>query len=846
MACVALTSLMATIKLEFLQPNPRVVLDDEAMESFYEKLSSLQGFVQEKSGARGGTAIRHLEIQIRDFALEAEDRIETQLSNFLLAIKNPEDQQKAYQQQLLQTLGEAAQNAAKLVEKSKETDDDKEVVNISGGPVIPWLKHDSASEPSNVMVGRGRDRMLIIDKLIRGSEELKVLSIVGMPGIGKTTLARSVYKNKLVTSHFDVQKWVSMPDVGGYDNVREMLHTLLWAVVSEGEEIKEGRIPVDLAAEKVFKCLRGKRYLIVFDNLPNNEAWDYIPYNLPDYTNGSRIVITTTHFLRRNSWDCSNRNIMQHNMNLLNPEESWTLFCNNPFLKLKEHQAPPIFQKIRSQVVELCEGLPHSIVVVAKRLSKCDNIRQEWKKVQKEIELLGVLDKRALTHTYNQLPQHLKVCFLYFGVFPKRSAIKVKLLIRLWITEGFINPLWYKKLESQAYEYLQEFVDRSLILIDNWSSSSGKIKDCRMHSALHSFCEDAKIYVSFKLLRVLAFVPSSFLQRVPARLHDLVFLRYLSVTEWFEGLDYVVSTNRNLQTLVVSGKESQFGAPTRLPCTIWESPQLQHLELGKSYVIDPPSMDKDKMRTLSWVCPTHCRTGVYCRFPNIEKLEVFVCCSNPIILDNLEYLEHLKRLSISVSFGCVVTLPKPSMFPSQLNKLRLNGTNLSEGDLKVIGMLPQLEVLKLENAFHGEVWDVEEGLFVRLKFLLLDGIKLEQWRVGEYSFEYLKHLVLRFCYRLKNIPKVMVDTFTLESIELQSCCHSLITSAKRIQEHRWDFGLALEACGIIFQRLRSLRRCDFLVALIVLGGAEKFSFGSKIFLRSSLLIGIRISSFFFH
>nr|GME05268.1 putative late blight resistance protein homolog R1A-10 [Ipomoea batatas] len=93
-------------------------------------------------------------------------------------------------------------------------------------------------------------------------------------------------------------------------------------------------------------------------------------------------------------------------------------------------------------------------------------------------------------------------------------------------------------------------------------------------------------------------------------------------------------------------------------------------------------MDKDNMQTLSWVCPTHCRTGVYCRFPNIEKLKVFVFCNNTIILDNLEYLEHLERLSISVSLGCVVTLPKPSMFPSQLKKLRLNGTNLSERDLK--------------------------------------------------------------------------------------------------------------------------------------------------------------------
>nr|AAV88067.1 NBS-LRR protein [Ipomoea batatas] len=690
MACVALTSLMATIQLEFVQPNNgRVPLDDEAsisINSLFEKLSSLQGFVQQKSGAKGrGTAIRHLEIEIRDFALDAEDRIEIQLSNFLLAIKNPEDQQKAYQK-LHQTLGEAAENAAELLEKSKQTDDEEVVINESEGPLIPSLKHYLVSEPSNIMVGRHYDLRQVREKLLwRGTWKLEVLSIVGMPGIGKTTLARSVYENALVAGHFEVRSWVSMSGAGGYNQSR-MLHHLLWTLAeADDDEIKKGSIPDDddVAAEQICKCLKGKRYLIVLDNLPNNEACYDIRHCLPDDTNGSRIVITTTHFVRRGDYD-DDSNSYIHNMTLLDPEESWTLFCNNPFLKLKEHRAPPIFKEIRSQVVEICEGLPHSILVVAKRLSKCDNIRQEWNKVQKEIELLGVLDRRALTHTYNQLPQHLKVCFLYFGVFPKRSAIKVKLLMRLWIAEGFINPFEGKELECQAYKYLQEFIDRSLILIDNWSSSSGKIKNCRMHSALHSFCvreaqkegifcalntlqlprgsismfakscrwlsfythkfdyyvllrtnnprsifffqEDAEIYVSFMLLRVLAFVPSSFLQRVPARLQDLVFLRYLSVTEWFEGLDYVVSTNRNLQTLVVSGKESQLGAPTfQLPSTIWESPQLQHLELDKSYVIDPPSMDKDNMQTLSWikiekaVCITDVEGG-YLFGKNISKL----------------------------------------------------------------------------------------------------------------------------------------------------------------------------------------------------------------------------------
>ncbi|XP_019170551.1 PREDICTED: putative late blight resistance protein homolog R1B-17 [Ipomoea nil] len=782
MACVALTSLMATIKLEFLQPNPRVPVDDEggfiSMESLYDKLSSLQGFVQEKSGARGGTAIRGLEIQIRDFALDAEDCIEIQLSNFLLA-NNGEDQQKAAQQ-LHQTLGEAAENAAELLEKSKELEtNDEQVVSESEGPLIPWLKHASASEPSNFMVGRSRDCVLLMNKLVWFSSELEVVSIVGMAGIGKTTLISSLYNDPSVASAFDVRRWVSMP--GGYNKVSQLLHILLWTLLPEADdEIKKGIIPDDLAAEQVYKCLKGKRYLIVLDNLPNNQAWYDIRHCLPDETNGSRIVITTTHFLRRgDNYAYSNSNI--HNMTLLNQEESWALFCNNPFLKLKKHMAPPKFQEIRSQVVEVCEGLPYSILVVAKRLSKCDNITEEWKKVEKEIELLGVLDRRALTHTYKQLSQHLKVCFLYFGVFPKRTAIKVKLLIRLWIAEGFINPPEGKELESQAYENLQEFIDRSLILIDNWSSS-GKDKKCRMHSALHSFCEDTEIYVSFKLLRVLAFVPSSFLQRVPACLHDLVFLRYLYVTEWFEGFDYVVSTNQNLQTLVVSSKESQFGAPTRhLPCTIWELPQLRHLELDKSYVIDPPSMIKDKMRILSWVCSTHCRAGVYCKFPNIEKLKVFVFCSNPIILDNLEYLERLEILSISISFGCVVTLPKPSIFPSQLKKLRLNGTNLSERDLKAIEMLPQLEVLKLENAFDGKVWEVEASGFPRLQFLLLEDKKLKQWRVDKNSFYWLERLVLRFCYCLEKIPLTTEHILFLKSIEFQQCCPSVVTSAEDLQ-----------------------------------------------------------------
>ncbi|XP_019170555.1 PREDICTED: disease resistance RPP13-like protein 4 [Ipomoea nil] len=335
MASVALTSLSATMKLEFLQPNnPRVSLDDEAsisINSLFEKISSLQASVQEKSG--GGPATRDLEI-------------------------------------------------------SKEA-----------------VKNESEGR----MVGRRRDHMQIVDKLVEDDDwafEFKVITILDMTGIGKTTLATSVYNDPILTSYFDVRGWVTM---SGEYNKSQMLHDLLWTLT------KEANIPDDddVATRQVYNFLRGKRFLIVLDNLCNTQAWYDIRGCLPDEDdNGSRVVQTTTHL--REDYFYSNRNFGEeycppsfyvHHMSLLNPEESWDLFCNNSILE--QHMASK-FIKIRSQVVEICEGLPHSILVVAKRLSKCDNIQQEWKKVEKEIELIGVLDSRALTLTYHQLPQHLK------------------------------------------------------------------------------------------------------------------------------------------------------------------------------------------------------------------------------------------------------------------------------------------------------------------------------------------------------------------------------------------------------------------------------------------------------
>nr|GLL45122.1 putative late blight resistance protein homolog R1A-4 [Ipomoea trifida] len=300
------------------------------------------------------------------------------------------------------------------------------------------------------------------------------------------------------------------------------------------------------------------------------------------------------------------------------------------------------------------------------------------------------------------------------------------------------------------------------------------------------------MFVPPKLLRVLVFDTSISLQRVPVQLGGLVFLRYLSITQWFEDLDDVVSNNPNLETLVVSSN----GGPTiHLPSSIWKPPKLRHLELGNSYMVDPPSADKNNLHTLSWmVRPIHCRQKVYSKFPNIKNLEIFLkddiepshirgCCSHPIILDNFNYLEGLEKLSISVSICLNAALPEECLYPSRLKELKLSGTNIFEGDLNVVARLSQLKVLKLKNAFHGTVWNsLSKGGFPQLIFLLLEAKELKQWVVGQESFQMLKHLVLRSCNCLEQIPMHFAEIYRLKSIELEGCNSSLVASAKHLQQ----------------------------------------------------------------
>ncbi|KAH0727948.1 hypothetical protein KY285_000038 [Solanum tuberosum] len=423
-----------------------------------------------------------------------------------------------------------------------------------------------------------------------------------------------------------------------------------------------------------------------------------------------------------------------------------------------------------------------------------------WENVAEKVGSLMTSDTvdclNILSLSYNHLPQYLKTCFLYMGVFAETREIPVWKLIKLWIAEGFVKKVYHKNLEDVAEENLRELVDRSLVLVGK-HSSLGFIKTCKMHDLVRDMCLREAQYENF-----IHFKTSQ-------SISELVHLKYLACPS-FDGLVQSVCKLRNLQNIVIhdlnlSGlhMRSQY-----LPWEVVNMPQLRHIHTKKFSLFIPPPTSliaerENHLKMLTGLEPSSCNDEVFLRIPNLKKLGILIVDSDTIrkcyCLDNLVHLTQLEKLKVEfsesyllifrrISEGWVdlswLHIPHCDNFPPNLKKLTLCGTYLQWEDMNILKKLPNLEVLKLKHhAFHGLIWklsDEDEDGFFQLKFLLLESLHLKQWKATSYHFPSLEHLVLTDCYSLEQIPCDFAEIQTLQLIELHKCMLSVLISAEQI------------------------------------------------------------------
>jgi len=335
------------------------------------------------------------------------------------------------------------------------------------------------NDHDDLIIGNEDEAQKLTQCINDHDKERAIISICGMGGSGKTTLINCIYRKREVTKNFDCCAWIT---VSPNYHVEDLLNKVVKQLhISDEHGITDRTYLV----ERIHSHLRDKRYLIVLDDMWNRDSWLFFDRAFVKNMCGSRVVITT-----RMEPVAS---IAQQNhtirIGFLSQRESWELFSKKAFSKLDKETAtyPQGLVHWANKILEKCQGLPLAIVAIGSLLSYREMEEQEWRLFYNQLnwqltnnpELYWV--SSVLKLSLNDLPSHLRNCFLYCGLFPEDYQIRRKWIIRLWVAEGFVEDRGTETtLEEIAEEYLKELTQRSLVQVKE-RNEFGRPKRFQLH-----------------------------------------------------------------------------------------------------------------------------------------------------------------------------------------------------------------------------------------------------------------------------------------------------------------------------------------------------------------------------
>ncbi|XBI34418.1 hypothetical protein VPH35_120229 [Triticum aestivum] len=373
------------------------------------------------------------------------------------------------------------------------TTNDANTVDEMKSNVEDIRKHSGSNIDEAELVGFVKPKRELIQMVDVNSRDgpCKEICIVGMGGLGKTTLARQTYESKEdIVKNFSCRAWITVSQsfskiemlkdmikqFFGNDSLRTFLHDV------EGKTVREQDLSNYLTSE-----LKDKRYFIILDDLWNIQDWEWIKtFAFPSNNQkGSRVIVTT-----RDVGLAEHITVKElvYHLKPLDSLDATNLLLRKSRKRQEDMEKDEKWKKTVEQLVRKFGCLPLAILTVGGILAtkKIAYWAQVYEQLPSELESNPSLEamRSMVTLSYNHLPSHLKPCFLYLSIFPEDYEIKRRRLVERWIAEGLVRAKDGVHVLDVGIGYFTELISRSMIQPSK-VDIEGNIKSCRVHDIMH-------------------------------------------------------------------------------------------------------------------------------------------------------------------------------------------------------------------------------------------------------------------------------------------------------------------------------------------------------------------------
>ncbi|XP_052483180.1 putative disease resistance protein RGA4 [Gossypium raimondii] len=598
---------------------------------------------------------------------------------------------------------------------------------------------------SSDVIGRDEDKENIISMLMKPSEDqnVPVIPIVGLGGLGKTTLAQLAFNDDRVTSLFPLKIWICVSEE--FDLSR--LLKLIIHSVNKGERCDDSTL--DALQARLRSLLNDKKFLLVLDDVwnENKAKWAELR-NLLRSTDGfspSKIIVTT----RSLNVASIMSSIPPYILKGLPLEDCLTLFTKWAFDDGDERHYPNLI-RIGEEIVKKCKGVPLAVRTLGSLLfQKTDEsdwiyIRESeiWRLEQHEHDILPVLKL-----SYNHLPSHLQRCLAFLSLYKKDEIYYSDRVICLWMANGLLErPKQNQEWEDVGKRYLNELLSRCLIQMeqDFWLYFTFK-----MHDLVHDLALD----VSQKECKTV----NSETETVDENVRHLLFC-----DEKLVGVPRVLEEMKNVRTVIIqdASKESKTTHESLINLCLSNFKYLRALELRKSPLMALPN--------------------------------------------SIGTLKHLRDLDL---VGCRSLRELPRSFDKlrSLQSLNLGDTGLKQLPDSVQRLIELRHLEITIKATH--LKEIRAGCWTSLQYLELRWcMELECLPEGMQYLKSLRTLVLKHCDSLVSLPRSLKFLTKLEHLYIKFCS-SMNLKMEPEEEEDKDLQLSLKTLTLFGSHaLRDLPR----------------------------------------